>query len=130
MNETFDDPTDSRSDIYCFDIDGTLTEVHEGTPFDAVPRYDRIEKVNALYDQGAIIYLQTARGFIVSSDMHPDDIIAQQAEADKYMRSRTEEQLKSWGVKYTKLFFGKPRASIYVDDRGCSDFDYFLDNIK
>ena len=70
MNETFDDPTDSRSDIYCFDIDGTLTEVHEGTPFDAVPRYDRIEKVNALFDQGAIIYLQTARGFIVSSEMH------------------------------------------------------------
>ena len=49
MNETFDDPTDSRSDIYCFDIDGTLTEVHEGTPFDAVPRYDRIEKLSLIH---------------------------------------------------------------------------------
>ena len=67
MSEIFDDITDKRDDIFCIDIDGTLTEPHEGAPWDAIPRHDRISKVNTLYDKGATIYLMTARGFIHSS---------------------------------------------------------------
>ena len=52
---------------------------------------------------------------------------AQQREADYHVRSRTEKQLKEWGLKYTKLFFGKPRAKIYVDDRAINDSDFFVD---
>ena len=125
--EKFDDITDHVTNIYCIDIDGTLTEPHEGTPWEAVPRPKRIEYVNELYDEGATIYLMTARGFVHSSTRYPDDILAQQREADYHVRSRTEKQLKEWGVKYTKLFFGKPRAWVYVDDRAINDFDFFLD---
>ena len=50
--EKFDDITERRKDIYCIDIDGTLTEPHEGTPWEAVPRPDRISYVNELYDEG------------------------------------------------------------------------------
>jgi len=67
----------------------------------------------------------TARGFIRSTAMHGDDITAAQKEADNYCRSRTEAQLKKWGVKYHALFFGKPRAALYVDDRGVSDEEFF-----
>ena len=123
--EKFDDITERRKDIYCIDIDGTLTEPHEGTPWEAVPRPKRIEYINELYDEGATIYLATARGFIRSTAMHSDDITAAQKEADNYCRSRTEAQLKKWGVKYHALFFGKPRAAIYVDDRGIHDKDFF-----
>ena len=121
------DVSEFRDNIYCIDIDGTLTEPHKGTPWDAVPLYDRIDKVNKLYDEGATIYLMTARGFVHSTTRYPDDILAQQREADYHVRSRTDKQLKEWGVKYTKLFFGKPRAWVYVDDRAINDFDFFLD---
>ena len=121
------DVSEFRDNIYCIDIDGTLTEPHKGTPFEAIPIPSRIEKINKLFDEGATIYLMTARGFVHSSTRYPDDILAQQREADYHVRSRTEKQLKEWGVKYTKLFFGKPRAWVYVDDRAINDFDFFLD---
>jgi|TARA_B100000131_G_scaffold133224_1_gene129845 hypothetical protein len=121
------DVSEFRDNIYCIDIDGTLTEPHKGTPFQAIPIPSRIERVNKLFDEGATIYLMTARGFVHSSTRYPDDILAQQREADYHVRSRTEKQLKEWGVKYTKLFFGKPRAWVYVDDRAINDFDFFLD---
>ena len=121
------DVSEFRDNIYCIDIDGTLTEPHKGTPFQAIPIPSRIEKVNKLFDEGATIYLMTARGFVHSSTRYPHDILAQQREADYHVRSRTEKQLKEWGVKYTKLFFGKPRAWVYVDDRAINDFDFFLD---
>lgn len=123
--EKYEDVTEHRKDIYCIDIDGTLTEPHEGTPWEAVPRPKRIEYINELYDEGATIYLATARGFIRSTAMHGNDITSAQNEADNYCRSRTEAQLKKWGVKYHALFFGKPRAAIYVDDRGIHDKDFF-----
>ena len=44
--ERFDDKTDYVTNIYCIDIDGTLTEPHEGTPWEAVPITSRIKKVN------------------------------------------------------------------------------------
>ena len=125
-NEVFDDITDKRDDIYCIDIDGTLTEPHKGAPWDAVPRYDRIKKVNELYNDGAIIYLMTARGFIHSTAIH-ENIADAQTEADNFARQKTEAQLKMWGVKYHKLYFGKPRAVLYVDDRAISDHDFFHD---
>ncbi len=124
--QRYDDVTEKRDDIYCIDIDGTLTEPHDGSPWDAVPRYDRIEKVNNLYDNGATIYLMTARGFIHSTARYPEDITAAQREADYHCRSRTESQMKKWGVKYHKLFFGKPRANKYIDDRGMTDGDFFM----
>ena len=122
----FNDITYQRDDIYCFDIDGTICDTPPNVyPWNgAVPRMSRIKKINELYDEGATIYLMTARGFIRSSAMH-ENISAAQKEADDYCRSRTESQLTKWGVKYHALFFGKPRAAVYVDDRGVNDKDFF-----
>ena len=125
QSQRYDDITEGRDNIYCIDIDGTLTEPHDGSPWDAVPRMDRIARVNEWYNNGYTIYLMTARGFIHSTSRYPQDITSQQAEADYHCRSRTEAQLKKWGVKYHKLFFGKPRANKYIDDRGAGD--NFLD---
>jgi len=115
----------SRCDVYCFDIDGTLTQPHDSDPWNAVPRMDRIEKVNELYDDGCTIHLQTARGYISSVKRYPNDPQAQQRNADYLCRGRTEKQLEEWGVKYHSLYFGKPRASTYIDDRGWNDSEFF-----
>ena len=124
--ETYGDKTDYVTNIYCIDIDGTLTEPHRGTPWSAVPIQSRIDKVNQLYDEGATIYLMTARGFIRSQE-HEGSIYEQQGIADEHARERTEAQLKKWGVKYHALYFGKPRAVTYVDDRAVNDKEFFND---
>jgi len=124
----FNDITYQRDDIYCFDIDGTLCDTPPNVyPWNgAIPRMSRIKKVNELYDKGATIYLMTARGFIHSNTIH-DNISDAQSEADNFARNKTEAQLTKWGVKYHKLYFGKPRAVTYVDDRGVSDYEFFQD---
>ena len=124
----FNDITYQRDDIYCFDIDGTLCDTPPNVyPWDdATPRMSRIKKVNKLYDEGATIYLMTARGFIYSTKKH--EVISEaQTAADDFARERTEKQLESWGLKYHKLYFGKPRAVTYVDDRGVGDHEFFQD---
>tara|TARA_B100001029_G_scaffold3391_1_gene2422 strand:- start:64 stop:447 length:384 start_codon:yes stop_codon:yes gene_type:complete len=124
----FNDITYQRDDIYCFDIDGTICDTPPNVyPWNgAVPRMSRIKKINELYDEGATIYLMTARGFIHSSAIH-DNISDAQTEADNFARNKTEAQLTKWGVKYHKLYFGKPRAVTYVDDRAVSDLEFFQD---
>jgi hydroxymethylpyrimidine pyrophosphatase-like HAD family hydrolase len=86
---------------FCFDIDGTLCTNTHGDYELAVPFGDAIAAVNRLYDEGHVIQLYTARGSTTGLDLRP----------------LTESQLAVWGVKYHELYFGKPTADVYVDDR-------------
>jgi hypothetical protein len=90
--------------IYCFDIDGTLCTNTEGAYEMARPDAVMIGRLNSLYDEGHRIVLYTARGSTTGIDW----------------RDFTEKQLASWGVQYHELFFGKPQADLYIDDRGMS----------
>jgi len=108
---------DEGAEIYCFDIDGTLCTEKKGDCENAEPILSRIAVVNRLYDKGAKIYLMTARGMVGSGN--------NAEKADNAMRDLTEKQLKEWGVQYHQLFFGKPRAAYYIDDKGWNDNDFF-----
>ena len=104
--------------IYVFDIDGTIcTKVTDGDYNKAEPIQDRIELVNNLYDEGHTIVFQTARGMGRSDDS--------QLFAIEFFTKRTKQQLERWGVKYHKLFLGKPSGDIYIDDKGMKDEDFF-----
>jgi hypothetical protein len=48
-----------------------------------------------------------------------------QAFAERAFFELTEKQLLSWGVKFHKLFLGKPAGDYYIDDKGVSDEDFF-----
>lgn len=87
--------------IYCFDIDGTLCTNTDGEYRQAQAFPEVIVQVNQLYEQGHRIILYTARGSTTGIDW----------------RKVTEEQMKLWGVKYHELFFGKPTADLYIDDK-------------
>jgi hypothetical protein len=87
--------------IYCFDIDGTICTNTDGKYENAEPFYDTISKVNHLFQLGHTIYFYTARG--ATTGINWENI--------------TEKQLIQWGVKYHKLYFGKPTADIYIDDK-------------
>ncbi len=87
--------------VYCFDIDGTICSNTNGRYDEAEPLHGVIQLVNALYEKNHTIYFYTARGSTTGLDWE----------------AKTKAQLKNWGVKYHELFFGKPTADIYIDDK-------------
>lgn len=95
---------------YCFDIDGTICS-QEIDYNDAQPYFDRIEIINNLFECGNNITLFTARGTVTKIDWEEITI----------------KQLKKWNVKYHRLFFGKPDADFYIDDKGTDMFNWFKD---
>ena len=102
---------------YVFDIDGTICSLTKGDYGFAIPYTDRIQKINKLYDEGNKIIYQTARG------MGRYGNAASIAHAAFY--NITVKQLKSWGVKYSSLYMGKPSGDVYIDDKGVKDEDFF-----
>lgn len=92
------------------DIDDTICEA-SGLGYDkATPIPDAIAKVNQYYADGHEITMWTARG----------------TETGKNWRWVTEDQLKSWGVKYHKLEFGKPVWDLYICDKSMNAVDWRL----
>jgi hypothetical protein len=87
--------------VYCIDIDGTICSNTNGPYETAEPYHNVIDKINKLYEAGNTIYYLTARGSTTGIDW----------------REVTEKQFQQWGVKYHKLFFGKPTADLYIDDK-------------
>ena|SRR3990167_1680449 len=100
-----------------FDLDGTLCTVEKGPRnlkdyANAIPRLDRIKKVNELHNEGHLIKIVTARG----------------AQTDQDWEEFTKKQLVEWGLKYSVLKVGgghKLHANYYIDDKGINADDFF-----
>ena len=87
---------------FAFDIDGVLASTtHDMNYANAGPMEANIALVNALYERGNIIRLYTARGSATGIDWG----------------EVTRGQMERWGLKYHELYFGKPSADFYIDDR-------------
>ncbi len=87
---------------FVFDIDGVVAGFRGKLDYAAAPPNTKmINIINKLYDWGNEIILFTARGYVTGTDW----------------REVTENQMKTWGVKYHELHFGKPNADYYVDDK-------------
>lgn len=103
---------------YVFDIDGTIcTKVNDGNYENAKPIQERIEKVNNLFNEGNLIFFQTARGMGRSKN--------NVEKSYGMFYDLTLKQLSDWGVKYHRLFLGKPAGDFYIDDKGVSDENFF-----
>jgi len=101
-----------NSKIYCFDLDNTLCETKGNIYEEAQPYKDRIAFVNDLYSRGHTIIIDTARGCV----------------SGKNWWHFTNEQLKSWGLKYHTLRTGvKWGADFFIDDKALSDKEFFQD---
>jgi hypothetical protein len=91
-----------KNKVFCFDIDGVIAKLSPNNNYNlAEPNTPIIDKVNKLFDNNNTIILFTARGTKTGIDWS----------------EVTAKQLKTWGVKYHELKFGKPAADYYVDDR-------------
>jgi len=104
---------------YVFDIDGTICTSKDSDYSKAIPIKERIEKINKLYEEGNIINFNTARGMGRTNNCA--------TKANEMFRDLTTKQLKEWGVKYHKLFLGKPAGDLYIDDKGVKDGEFFND---
>tara|TARA_R110002020_G_scaffold73351_2_gene187962 strand:- start:51 stop:392 length:342 start_codon:yes stop_codon:yes gene_type:complete len=111
--------------IYVFDIDGTICakDKFEDTDYESSkPIKDRVAVVNKLYDEGHTIIFQTARGM----GRFNNDA----SKAIEMFYDFTANQLNSWGIKYHQLFLGKPAGSLYIDDKGIKDEDFFTNETR
>jgi len=107
--------------VYVIDIDGTICSITNGEYLKAIPFYDRIKQINALYDSGHTIIYYTARGMGRSKNSI--------AMAQCLFTDLTRKQLDDWGAKYHQLFLGKPSGDFYIDDKGIKDKDFFADKV-
>lgn len=91
------------------DIDETICfyDTRQRNYEKAIPDFDKIEKINNLYDLGNTIVYWTARGSTTGIDWY--DI--------------TKQQLDLWGAKYHRLRCDKPYYDIFIDDKTLSNID-------
>ena len=106
-----------RYNTICIDIDDTLCFTKNRDFENSYPIIETIKQINRFHDQGWKIILSTARG--AKSCKTVEERIA------KY-DTITRAWLDKNGVKYDELWFGKPNADFYIDDKNLS-INEFLD---
>ncbi len=93
----------------CIDIDGTVCSQTQGDYENAKPFQKALDIVNCLYDEGFEIVFFTARFM----GRYKGDLEKVYQQGYDF----TFNQLKEWGVKFHKLYLGKPSHHILVDDK-------------
>ncbi len=95
--------------IYRVDIDDTICKTNGSDYENSVPLYDRIAKINQLYNDGNTIIYWTARGS--NSGIDWTDF--------------TMKQLDAWGCLRHELSLIKPHYDIYIDDKSINANTFF-----
>ena len=99
-SDLFVNKPEEKNKIFCIDIDGTIcTEGEEYHLAKPIPKV--IKKINKLYENGNKIILFTSRGVYSGYDWSV----------------LTKKQLQDWNVKYHELYFKKPYADYYIDNK-------------
>ena len=106
----------------CFDLDGTLCDGTkpgpDGTDYSACkPLSGAAHMLRGLRKQGVVVIIQTARGM---GGAHGNVGAAQARVA-----ALTFEQLEAWGFEFDEIYFGKPNADLYVDDKGLTALEFW-----
>lgn len=97
--------------IYIVDIDNTICLTVDSNYQYSSPMYERINKINALYNSGHTIIYWTARG----------------ANSGKDWKDLTEKQLNDWGCLRHSLIMNKPKYDIWIDDKAINSNTFFYD---
>ncbi len=85
------------------------------------PYKETIQLVNSLYNDGYKIIIYTARGMSQFSG----NIV----EIYSKLYNQTNDQLKSWEVKYHQLVMGKIHYDILIDDKSLNSYDINKEDI-
>jgi len=94
----------------CFDIDNVICKTNELKNYSkSIPLKKNIKVINKAYNSGFNIILYTAR--------YMGRTKGNLTEVNKKIKPLTIKQLKIWGVKYHKIYFGKPSFDLFIDDK-------------
>ena len=92
----------------CFDLDSTLCF---GLPYEIAQPFPWASSLlKQLKSKGIVIILYTAR------KMKTND--GNIGKVNKDIAYLTFKQLEEWDFVYDEIYFGKPAADIYIDDKG------------
>ena len=99
-----------KNKIICFDLDNVICLTDKSKDYKkSKPIKNNIKVINLLYDKGYRVIIFTAR--------YMGRCKGNAKLAEKKIKPLTIKQLKIWGVKYDKIFFGKPSYDLFVDDK-------------
>lgn len=103
---------------YCFDLDGTIcyTKKLDEDYSDVLPIPGSIDTIQTLKSQGHYIIIYTARNMITHNN-NIGKIIANQAKI-------VIDWLNKYEIPYDELYFGKPLADFYIDDKAVTFTDW------
>lgn len=94
----------------CFDIDNVICKTnHQNDYSKSKPIKKNIKVINKAYDKGFKVILFTAR-YMGRCNGNITNV-------KKLIKPLTLKQLKKWGVKYHKIYFGKPSFDLFIDDK-------------
>lgn len=99
---------------YCFDIDGVVFEISEGYKNYIVIK-ETFNFINKLKKEGNKIILYTARKMHTHSGC--------MGKINKDIVEETLYQLRINGIFYDEIYFGKPSADYYIDDKAINYYD-------
>lgn len=110
---------------YCFDIDGVIAEIQKKGPVKSYsmskPNKKIIKLINQLKKSGNYIILYTARRMRSCNSNYGKVINKTGLE--------TMSWLKKNRVNFDEIYFGKPWADVYIDDKAIR-FENFDDLMK
>ena len=95
--------------VFCFDIVNTLCITKSNFYNKSKPIKNAIKTVNKLYNYGHKIIIFTARGM--------GKFNGNSLKVKKKYYKFTLKQLNKWGLKFHKLYIGKPSFDYIVDDK-------------
>ncbi len=98
-----------KKKTFCFDIDNTICKTVGSNYSKSVPKKKVIKLINKLYTEGNTIKILSARYM----GRNKDNI----KKANKQGYKKTYNQLRSWNLKFHKLFITKPASDYYIDDK-------------
>jgi capsule biosynthesis phosphatase len=102
---------------YCFDIDGVIFEISKNYQ-EYIPIKKTIKFINELKLKNYTIILYTAR----KMKTYKGNI----GVVNKNIVEETLKQLRVNNVEYDEIFFGKPAADYYIDDKAINFYDMEL----
>ena len=93
------------------DLDGTICPIKkpDESYADLCPLPGAVERIGELRAAGHYVIIQTARNMATRG--------ANVGQVMKHVGKLTLDWLDEHGVEYDEIYFGKPNADIYIDDR-------------
>lgn len=104
----------------CFDIDNTICEekakgTHWSEYANVAPIPEMVKYINEMYEKGHYIILATARHMATTES----NLGLVNARIGKI----TYDWLEEHGVKYHEIYFSKPYADYYIDDKAIRPYE-------